>query len=123
MFILTYVVKGFICSGDFYRIVSSMETGGDQGMWTWQRYQTWLENRKQWFLPDPLESAKTDPAMESAKPPPLTPAAAAVKTSRVPERPTQAVDGAPTPARQSGRIEIEPVEGGLKEVIKKLEGP
>jgi len=119
----TYAVKGLIRNGDFYRIVSSMETGGDQGMWTWQRYQTWIENRKQWFLPDPLESAETDPAMESAKPPPLTSAAAPVKTSRVPDRPAQASHSAPTPARQAGRIEIEPVEGGLKEVIKKLEGP
>ena len=119
----TYAVKGLIRSGDFYRIVSSMETGGDQGMWTWQRYQNWMENRKQWFLPDPQESAETDPAVETARPPPLTAAAAPVKTSRAADKPTPALDSAPSPARPGGRIEIEPVEGGLKEVIKKLEGP
>src|SRR5262249_14579295 len=119
----TYAVKGLIRSGDFYRIVSSMETGADQGSWTWQRYQNWLETRKQWFLPDPHESAEVDPAMETANPPPLTSAVAPMKASRTPERPTQGLESAPTPVRHSGRIEIEPVEGGLKEVIKKLEGP
>lgn len=119
----TYAVKGLIRSGDFYRIVSSMETGGDQGMWTWQRYQTWMENRKQWFLPDPQESAEIDPAVETAKPGPLTAATAPMKASRASDKPPPGLDSAPAPARPAGRIEIEPVEGGLKEVIKKLEGP
>ena len=118
----TYAVKGLIRSGDFYRVVSSMETGGDQGMWTWQRYQTWMENRKQWYLPDAQESAEADPAIETARPPPLTTAAPPMKASRAQDKPAPASESAPTPARH-GRIEIEPVEGGLKEVIKKLEGP
>ena len=119
----TYAVKGLIRSGDFYRIVSSMETGADQGMWTWQRYQTWMENRKQWYLPDAQESAEADPVIEAGKPPPLPAAGAPRKVARPHDKPSHGPESAPTPARHSGRIEIEPVEGGLKEVIKKLEGP
>ena len=92
-------------------------------MWTWQRYQNWMENRKQWFLPDPLESAEADPAVETAKPPPLPALTSHTKAPRAPQKPEARLEGAPAASRPGGRIEIEPVEGGLKEVIKKLEGP
>lgn len=123
-----FAVKNFIRTGEFFRIGAVMETGADQGMWTFARYQAWLENRKQWHLPAATEEAEPD-AMESAgAPAPLLPAlgranlASARPASARPEQATPR--GTPTTGpRPSGRIEIEPVEGGLDEVIKKLEGP
>src|SRR5438045_1401375 len=37
----TIPIKSFIRSGDFFKIVSSLEMGAENGMWTFQRYQTW----------------------------------------------------------------------------------
>jgi twitching motility protein PilT len=41
-------VKNSIRNREFFRIVSSIETGGEHGMWTFQRYRNWLESRKTW---------------------------------------------------------------------------
>src|SRR3954471_13116350 len=41
-------VKNFIRTREFFRIISAIETGGEQGMWTFNRYRNWLESRKVW---------------------------------------------------------------------------
>src|SRR5437867_4356893 len=46
-------VKSFIRNRDFFKIVSALETGADHGMWTFQRYRTWMEKRANWYIPDP----------------------------------------------------------------------
>jgi twitching motility protein PilT len=118
----TIPIKSFIRNGDFFKIVSAMETGADHGMWTWQRYQTWLDNKKVWHFPSPDEKPDSEPT-EAAPvlpmaPPPLS--SAAKSKQPVPEPPLTSVPASPIP-RQASRIEIEPVEGGLEELIKKLE--
>src|SRR5690348_11598494 len=47
----THAVKNFIRNGDFFKIVSSLETGAEHGMWSFQRYRSWLENRTTWHIP------------------------------------------------------------------------
>jgi twitching motility protein PilT len=111
----THAVKNFIRTREYFKIISAMETGAEHGMWTFQRYRTWLEARKTWHIPnensevpdsEPVESIAVD-----ALPLPL-PASAAGKKP-VP---------AQTPAKKSGgRIEIEPIEGGFEKILKKLE--
>jgi len=114
----TVPVKAHIRNREFYKILSVMETGAEQGMWTWQRYRTWMEKRKQWFRPDvAVDSADEEgtdggattlpPARLSAKGKPASPGAAKTPASR--------------PLAEAARIEIEPVEGGLKDLLKKLE--
>jgi twitching motility protein PilT len=112
----TMAVKNFIRTGDFFKIISAIVTGADNGMWTYQRYQTWLENKKSWHLPAPNEKAESDAEAASgvAALPPLPPA---VKTAKA--RPITARSG--EPPRPGKPIEIEPVEGGLDELIKKIE--
>jgi twitching motility protein PilT len=119
----TMAVKNFIRTGEFFKIVSQIETGAEHGMWTYQRYQNWLENKKTWYFPDPNETPDEEPA---SKPPAISvPAkhassAARGKAAVVASEPTVTpVSG----AKHSGPIEIEPVEGGLQELIKKLEKP
>src|SRR5499427_5366043 len=74
----THAVRNFIRNRDFFKIVSSLETGAEHGMWTFQRYRNWLDNRKNWHipgetpeapdaepvLPEPVE-AETSPAPKS----------------------------------------------------------
>jgi twitching motility protein PilT len=110
----TTPIKSHIRNGDFFKIMSSMETGAEHGMWTFARYQTWMESKKNWYVPSETEAPDSEPAAETdpqehLAPPPRAKAAPATTTPAKP---------AATPGRP---IEIEPVEGGLDELLKKLE--
>src|SRR6266853_5795065 len=48
----TNAIKNFIRNRDFFKIVSAVETGGEHGMWSFQQYRTWLDNRSKWNNPD-----------------------------------------------------------------------
>jgi twitching motility protein PilT len=115
----TIPIKSFIRNGDFFKIVQTMETGAEQGMWTWQRYQTWLENKKTWHFPDPGEEAESDPAETSAGLPPLLSPVASAKPGV--SAPATAAHPQTRGGRPGGPIEIEPVEGGLSEVLRRFE--
>src|ERR1039458_695150 len=69
----THAVKNFIRTRDFFKITSSMETGAEHGMWTMQRYRTWLDSRKNWYIPgktaEPAESEAAEPAPTPLRPP------------------------------------------------------
>jgi twitching motility protein PilT len=114
-------VKNYIRTGEFFKIISAMEIGADKGMWTFQRYQTWLENKKNWHIPSLDESAETDPPEAIAPGSSTTPqlASSATTLAHKPARPLPAPGATPAPA--AGPIEIEPVEGGLNELLKKLD--
>src|SRR5262249_45649308 len=47
----SHSIKAFIRNRDFFKIVSVLETGADHGMWTFDRYRTWLERRGNWHIP------------------------------------------------------------------------
>ena len=116
----TNPIKAFIRNRDFFKIVSVLETGAEHGMWTFQRYRNWLDNRKDWFIPGKSAEAPdtelTEPAAASASVPPLAAATIAAK----PEKPGAVPAEAPA-AKPARRVEIEPVEGGLDELLKKLQ--
>jgi len=114
----TIPIKSFIRSGDFFKIVSSLEMGAENGMWTFQRYQTWLENKKVWHFPNPEEKPDSEPADLPVPAAQITPVGKPKQAAA--ETPVPAVPASPA-SPQASRIEIEPVEGGLEELIKKLE--
>lgn len=117
----TTPIKSFIRNGDFFKIISTMETGADHGMWTWQRYQIWLESKKNWHLPTPDEKPDSEPS--EVAPVPATPVPVRSIAAAKPAAPGAKIPSAPAgpTVPPAGRIEIEPVEGGLEELIKKLE--
>ncbi len=114
----TVPVKAFIRNRDFFKIPQVLETGGDHGMWTFERYQGWLARRTQWHLPEKADGA---PDEESAPPAELKDA---LKPSVSPgprtSSGTPGSPGSPVTARPEGPIEIEPVEGGMEAVLRKL---
>src|SRR5512133_299493 len=68
----THAVKNFIRSRDFFKIASAIETGAEHGMWSFQRYRNWLDNRNDWQIPDqaaaePLETEIPDAPAEPSK--------------------------------------------------------
>jgi twitching motility protein PilT len=115
----TMAVKSFIRTGDLFKIASAIETGAEFGMWSFPRYQTWLEAKKHWYVPDAQE--KAEPDVETG--PALALPALAVKSNAGSTATTAASPSSASPkAKSAGPIEIEPVEGGLEGLIRKLEG-
>jgi twitching motility protein PilT len=110
--VANHAVRNFIRTRDFFKITSSLETGADHGMWTLQRYRSWLQNRKKWHMPnEPAEAPDSEPTGEVAHLPPIP---AAIKPGKTAE-PQKA-----TP-QTGGRIEIEPEEGDWGKILKKNE--
>jgi twitching motility protein PilT len=113
----TNAVKNFIRNRDFFKIISAVETGGEHGMWSYQRYRTWLDNRTKWNNPDQNPEPPDSEPMDTAAPavPALAPAPAKVA------RPERKVEAAPAamPGKTSGRIEIEPEEGEFGKILKR----
>ncbi len=112
----TNPVKMFIRNREFFKINQVMETGAEAGMWTFARYQAWLNKRTAWHLPASTDEA---PDSEPSEAPPMI--GNAVERARV-DRPEISL---PTPAKEASKpmkvdapIEIEPVEGGLGAVLK-----
>lgn len=118
--IMTHGTRAQVRAGDFHKINSSIETGGEHGMWTFQRYAQWMESRKTWSLPSDLPAAEAEeptgvnlPSLGLLKAPPPAPS-----RSSSPGNPPSASEVPPT----RRRIEIEPIEGAVDELLKKL-GP
>jgi len=115
----TLPVKAYLRSREFFRIHQALETGAEQGMWTFGRYQAWMAKQKQWHLPGPADEAPVSEPVESLRARELLRPPAA---SSAPAKTSPPVESAPIGAPQptGGPIVIEPVEGGLPEVLKKL---
>jgi twitching motility protein PilT len=43
--------KGTIRAGNFSQIANVLQSGGDEGMWTFDRYQRWMEQISDWVHP------------------------------------------------------------------------
>jgi twitching motility protein PilT len=109
LLIPTHPVKAHIRNREFFKIASVLETGAEQGMWTFPRYRQWMEKRTQWFIPgDAARFDAADVPHALDLPSPQSP-----REKRLPP----AAQGAPT----GSRVEIEPVEGGLKKLLRKFE--
>ncbi|MGZ8940587.1 MAG: type IV pilus twitching motility protein PilT [Limisphaerales bacterium] len=108
----THAVKNFIRRSEFFHIKSVMETGADHGMWTFARYRNWMSNRRDWYVaPKDQRDQVADEVIPSR---PTTLAQPMEKNSG---------ETAPKPNKRAplgGRIEIEPDEGGLEKILKKL---
>ncbi len=110
-------VKTFIRKRDFFKLPQALETGADHGLWTFERYQSWMARRGQWHVPN-LEDESPDPeeatSVDTTRPLPVSPPSAVVSPVASP------INSPVEPKRTAPAIEIEPVEGGLSEVIRHL---
>ncbi len=114
----TNPVKMFIRNREFFKIIQVMETGAEAGMWTFTRYQSWLSKRTSWHLPNANDEVPDSEPKESVSLP------AAERTIAKPAKSVSEAPLAPAPsgtgAKPIAPIEIEPIEGGLGAVLKKL---
>jgi len=85
--------KGTIRAGNFSQIATVLQSGGEEGMWTFERYQRWMDQVTEWVRPPvaaalrsaadsgvvrpapgmgaSLRAAKAAPGPSAAKPAPL----------------------------------------------------
>jgi twitching motility protein PilT len=43
--------KGTIRAGQFGHLANVIQSGGEEGMWSFDRYQRWMEQHRDWVLP------------------------------------------------------------------------
>jgi twitching motility protein PilT len=114
----THAVKNFIRTRDFFKISSSLETGAEHGMWTLQRYRSWLENRKNWYIPGQTpEPAEGDPP--AAAPLPAHPAAFPMTHKSAKPEPKGATARHGPGPKGPTVIEIEPSESEFGKILKR----
>ncbi len=95
----TLPIKNFIRTREFFKIISSLETGAEYGMWTFQRYRSWVDKRAN------FHSASREAEMEEDEP-----VTASLPRPSAPPRPVAASSAQRPAAPDSGRIEIEETE-------------
>jgi hypothetical protein len=85
-------------------------------MWSYERYQAWMSKRTQWHVPNAEDEApdQEEAGGNDAAP---TPGRSATQVPSPETRPNLLT---PDSKRPAGPIEIEPVAGGLEELIKRL---
>jgi twitching motility protein PilT len=54
-------VKGTIRSGHFGQLTNVIQSGGDDGMWSFDRYQRWMSQQKDWVRPSAVAPMADDP--------------------------------------------------------------
>jgi twitching motility protein PilT len=61
--------KGTIRAGQFSQIANVLQSGGDDGMWTFDRYQRWMQQKRDWVRP---AAAAAAPAVQRRSPVEIT---------------------------------------------------
>ena len=114
----THAVKNFIRNRDFFKITSSLETGAEHGMWTFQRYRAWLDSRKNWYIPGKTaEAAETEPAEAATAP--ARPAAFPIAPKHAKPDAKHVSPSHLTGTKGSARIDIEPGESEFGKILKR----
>jgi len=109
-------IKAMIRTRDFFKIPSMLETGGELGMWSYQRYRKWLDARTNWHVPSQTPESPDSEEMEPAPPATQFSGPVPTKGERSPEPPAPVRVG-----RAQNVIEIEPVEGEFGKILRRPE--
>jgi twitching motility protein PilT len=70
--------KGTIRGGQFSQIANVLQTGGEQGMWNFDRYERWIAQKRDWVQPTqapPLQEERIATALPKVQRPAAAPAA------------------------------------------------
>lgn len=64
--------KGTIRAGQFSALVNVLQAGGEDGMWSFDRYQRWMQQKRDWVLPAAVpEQRAVTPRPASARAAPV----------------------------------------------------
>ena len=126
--------KGTIRAGNFSQIANVLQSGGDEGMWTFDRYQRWMDQVSDWVRPSQAapprssgegnltqRTANYRPATKPLSAPPAQTSFAGTKTAGTkptPNRPARTVSG---PADEVFEVPAEDMDlAQLAELAKKV---
>jgi twitching motility protein PilT len=104
-------VRGTIRAGQFSRLSTALDTGGQEGQWTLPRYRAWLDARTDWVLPGDrsLEPVPAElPVAEPVRAPSMQ------RTPAAPNAPMRTTPAAPQPKPEKRPAPpVEPAEDGV----------
>ena len=108
-----HAVKAHLRNGDLFKLNSALETGADHGMWSFDRYQRWLEQQKEFYTTEHAR-AEAPPQEDSEDTPsePITETSVKKFVPRTGNEPNTSSKG------RQGTIEIEPIEGDLGRILR-----
>ncbi|HTQ35487.1 MAG TPA: ATPase, T2SS/T4P/T4SS family, partial [Steroidobacteraceae bacterium] len=66
--------RGTIRAGTFSHLVNVIQSGGEEGMWSFDRYQRWVEQQREWLQPPESGQVPAPPSRAAAQRPPAEPA-------------------------------------------------
>lgn len=74
--VATQSARAVVRQGQFSKLQTTLETGGNEGSFTFQRYRDWMDKKTDWVLPSMV------PVAEATLPGPDEPAPRALRTAR-----------------------------------------
>jgi twitching motility protein PilT len=109
--------RGTIRSGNFSQLANVLQSGGDEGMWTFDRYQRWIEQVSDWARPAPASPPPADsrpptfvsraaPARPAPASRPLAAAKPAASNPAPPAKPATGDDVIEVPVEEMGLAEL-----------------
>jgi twitching motility protein PilT len=85
--------RGTIRAGNFSQLANVIQSGGEEGMWSFDRYGRWIEQRSDWVMPKAPSAASFARAAPVKPPqPPLEVRPPAMPKSTEPRQPEDGVD-------------------------------
>jgi twitching motility protein PilT len=85
--------RGTIRAGNFSQLANVIQSGGEEGMWSFERYGRWIEQRSDWVMPKAPSAASFARAAPIKPPqPPLEVRPPAMQKSTEPRQPEDGVD-------------------------------
>jgi len=107
-------VRAMVRQGQFYKLASALESGGQEGCWSFARYREWLDRRSDWYLPGDAAAPPAQPAVEIPEgAPPARP-----RREPATQAPKRAVELAP---EQEDVLVIPSAEEDLHSIVSELE--
>jgi twitching motility protein PilT len=81
-------VKSMLRKGEIFKLATALETGREDGMWTFERYRNWLASKNNWSFPKlaPADVAGSDlerPMPDAADLLPLRPRSSSATDSKI----------------------------------------
>ena len=77
--------KATVRSGQMSQIANVIQSGGEEGMWNFDRYQRWMEQKKDWVRSDSLTAPDVPPPGPAPAAAPAAPASSARGTISIDE--------------------------------------
>lgn len=102
--------RGTIRAGAMSQLSNVIQAGGEDGMWSFDRYQRWIDERRDWVRPSSAVPVPDDLPTRSAAPPATRPPAPIVPPAA----------SAPVPGEQGIEIDIEE-NADLAELARRVE--